>query len=211
MALFHATGVIVSDLVRKETSKGVLSSFRMSSGVKGRGQLWVDVEAWGHQAGVLSAHGANGRGVTIAGRLTQRSWRSSSGQLRSKLVVTVLEFDFFATHLALTHADVQNHVLVNGPITTDPVVDAAADSIMFEVADGKAGTKTGRLWLPVEAWGKTIDTAKQLQKGDHVAAAGRLNYRSTVNPENGERTGFHYLSAHQVACIPSSARMHEHA
>ena len=79
MAYFHATGVIATDLVRRETKRGVLASFRLVTATPGTGKLWITAEAWGHTAGILNTHGTAGRGVAnFRGAATARRIRGAS-------------------------------------------------------------------------------------------------------------------------------------
>ncbi len=198
MAHFQAIGVIATDLVRRETKNGVLASFRLQTGTPGRGQLWITVEAWGHTAGVLHTHASTGRGVAIAGRLTSKSWRDrSSGEKRSTLVVTASDFDFIEPGLDTTQLGIANQVTAFGRVDSPPVFDSTGGRALFTLVSGSAGSKTGRLWLPVEAWGRTVERSRDLRSGDHVAVTGRLNYQSRPDA-NGEKTGAHELSAYAL-------------
>jgi len=200
MSHIHAIGVIATDLVRKETRQGVLTTFRFAAGAPGKGQLWIDVETWGHAAGVLNAHGTTGRGIALSGRITQKSWRDrSTGQARSRLVITSETFDFL--HLSDSgQLQVPNHVLVAGQLTDTPRHDpsASTDALSFTISAGKAGTKTGRLLLPAQAWGRTLAAAAELDKGARVAASGRLSYRSKTDAGSGEQRGQFYLSVYNL-------------
>jgi len=203
MSSIHAIGVIATDLVRKETRQGVLTTFRFASGLPGRGQLWIDVETWGHAAGVLNAHGNTGRGIALAGRITQKSWRDrNTGQARSRLVITSEDFDFLDP-ADKGQVDIPNHVMITGQLASNPQNDptATSDALGFAIATGKAGSKTGRLLLAAEAWGRTLDPAKGLRKGTHVAASGRLSYRTRPNPETGEKQGQFYLSIYNLDIV----------
>lgn len=205
MAHFQAIGVIATDLVRRETTNGVLASFRLQTGAPGRGQLWITVEAWGHTAGILHTHASTGRGVAIAGRLTSKSWRDrSSGEKRSTLVVTASDFDFVEPECDAQQLDVSNQVTVVGRVLQEPRLDATGKRALLTLVSGHAGSKTGRLCLPMESWGRTLQVSSELRKGDRVAAAGRLQYRSRPDG-NGEKIGAHELSAHALTTIARSS------
>lgn len=198
MASFHTVGVIATDVVRRETKQGVLSTFRLVSGAIGRGRLWIDVETWGRPAGVLNAHGHTGRGIALTGRLTQKAWRDkTTNQARSRLVVTADNFDLLAPDLR-DDLDIPNHVVASGRVTQVPTSDrtSTTEALGFNITCGHAGAKTGRLDLPVRAWGRTLDAARHIAKGDDVAVAGRLSYQ----PDNQTRGhGRFYLSLYNIA------------
>ena len=55
---------------------------------------FVDVTAWGKQAETLAKYVTKGRQLFVEGRLTFSQWDDKSGQKRSKLTVTVEQFQF---------------------------------------------------------------------------------------------------------------------
>ena len=90
MTQFLGSGTIASDIVRKETRNGVVASFRLRSGPNGHGQLWIDVEAWGHLAGTIHQHGHLDRSVIVAGRLIQKTWLDgATGEARHRYVISL--------------------------------------------------------------------------------------------------------------------------
>lgn len=96
MAFFIATGVVSNDVVRRETTKGVLTTFRLETGAPRGRKLWIDIECWAHLAGTIGRHGSKGRGVSVSGRLTQKTWRDkSTGDARQRIVVTALDVELF--------------------------------------------------------------------------------------------------------------------
>lgn len=194
MAHFHAVGTIATDLVRRETKRGVLASFRLATTVHGTSKLWITAEAWGHTAGILNTHGTVGRGVALSGRLTYNSWRDrNTNAKKSSLVVTIDDLDFLDHDIDPATLTTPNHVIAVGKVTTDPAPDTSGDRLLFEIASGQAGAKTGRLWLTAESWGRTLDTARQLRSGDIVAVAGPIGYRSRPD-HDGEK-----ISRYEVA------------
>ena len=207
MATFHGVGVIADDIIRRETQKGVLATFRLASGATGKGRHWITIEAWGHTAGILHTHGHAGRGVAVSGRLTTNTWRDrTTGDQRSTLVVTAADLDFLDPNQHANELDIPNHVLAVGKLTTQPNRDQTGERLLFTLTSGQAGTKTGRLWLPVETWGRTLNDANHLRNGDHVAIAGRLNYRTRPN-HDGEKTSGHELSAYSLSTIRRTAAL----
>lgn len=87
--------------------------------------------------------------------------------------------------------DMPNHMLVTGHVADNPTPDSlsAVDNVNFTIASGKAGAKTGRINLRAEAWGRTLDTARPLRKGQSVAVGGRLAYRNRVDARTAKKTG----------------------
>src|SRR5579864_4979517 len=67
MNTISITGRLTGDPSRRETAKGVVTSFRIGSDTTPR--VWLDVECWGHLAGTCAAHLARGRHVGVSGPL----------------------------------------------------------------------------------------------------------------------------------------------
>jgi single-stranded DNA-binding protein len=210
---FHAAGVIATELVRRETRNGVLTTFRLAAGRPGRGQIWIDIEAWGHQAGILNTYGHPNRGVTISGRLTQKTWRDHTQKQRRRLVITANDFDFWPADLYLdpsTGIDIANHLIITGRVDDEPTHHDHTNGhpkIAFNLATGRANTKTGRLWLPIQTFGEATTAATNLHKGSHITTSGRLAYRSTpTSSQPGPGNGHYYLDAtalHPIATQPA--------
>ena len=55
---------------------------------------FIDCKAWGKVAEVIAQHFEKGRKVAVTGRLDQERWQTDAGENRSKIVVTVEDFDF---------------------------------------------------------------------------------------------------------------------
>ena len=153
MAFFVAAGVISDEIVRKETRNGVLTTFRLETGAPNNRRLWIDVESWGQLAGTVAHHGSVGRGVLVSGRLTYKTWRDrQTGESRHRYVVTALDIDLLAegSERPLLPAT----VVVAGTVETvypeRPTKRGVVHS--FRLVSGRAGSKTGRLWIGVEYW-----------------------------------------------------------
>ena len=69
-------------------------SFSTKDGEKREETTFVDCEAWGRQAEVMSQYLAKGRPVMIEGRLKLDQWQDKDGNNRSKLRVVVENFQF---------------------------------------------------------------------------------------------------------------------
>jgi single-strand DNA-binding protein len=69
--------------------------FRTKDGEQREEVTFVDCEAWGRAAEIMSQYLKKGSGVFISGRLKLDTWQDKeSGQNRSKLKVVVEEFQF---------------------------------------------------------------------------------------------------------------------
>ena len=206
MAYFQAVGTIATDIIRKETSKGILASFRLKSGTPGRGQLWITVETWGHTAGVLNTHATLGRGIIVSGRLKQNVWSDpSTGQRKTRVLVVAHDLDFCDSRLDLSAVPVANQVTALGRVETAPRPDHTGGRLLFNIVSGNSGTKTGRLCLQVEAWGKNLPAARKLHSGDHATVGGRLGYRTRPTIQGEEIRGYE-LSAYTLGPIAATQR-----
>ena len=125
MAHFTGAGVIATDIVRKETRRGILATFRLASGQAGKGQVWIDVEAWGNLAGTIHHHGSEGRGVIVGGRLTQKTWRDrADSSSRHRYVITANDIDLLPSDLRTANGiDCPNHVTSPGRSSQLPLHD----------------------------------------------------------------------------------------
>ena len=154
MAFFTAIGTISNDIVRRETKNGVVATFRLETGAPRGRKLWIDIECWGHLAGVIARYGSIGRDVAVAGRLVQWAWRSSTeGDLRKRIAVRALDVDLLDEAVVRSHR-LPNHITATGRIGTSQVIDSPArnDEIRFCVRSGRARAKTGALDLEVRMW-----------------------------------------------------------
>lgn len=173
MTHFLGVGTIATDIVRKETRNGVLTTFRLRSGQKGRGQVWIDVEAWGHLAGTIHQHGHLDRVVIVAGRLTHKTWHDrGTGEARHRYVVTATDIDLLAHSGGI---ELTNTVVAAGLVDTTPTTRPAGTGTVteFRLASGRAGSKTGRLWIAVEHWHRE---GLELGRRERVALTARLAF-----------------------------------
>ena len=179
MAFFIATGIISNDVVRKETRNGVLASFRLETGAPRGRKLWIDVECWGHLAGTIAHHGGSGRSVNVSGRLTQKTWRdSASGEARHRYVVTANDVDLISESDDTDQLLAPNSVLLRGTVESVLPSRTVRSGIVscIRVAEGRAGSKTGRLVLQVEHWTATGAAAAQLDSRRPVVGLGSLTF-----------------------------------
>lgn len=193
MAFFVGAGTIAEEVVRKETRNGVLAVFRLETGASNNRRLWIDVEAWGQLAGTIAHHGSAGRSVLVSGRLTYKTWRDrQSGEARSRLVVTALDVDLLSCEIDPTL--LSTTVVVAGTVDTvypeRPTKNGTVHS--FRLASGRAGSKTGRLWIDVEHWVRDGGSPAGKSERNEVVTTGRLGYRSTGCSDDPKgRSGFY--------------------
>lgn len=69
-------------------------TWKSKDGEKKEETCFVDCQAWARTAEVISEYCKKGRPLFVEGRLTFDSWEDRSGQKRSKLRVTVDNFQF---------------------------------------------------------------------------------------------------------------------
>lgn len=67
---------------------------RNSAGEQQDETCFVDITSWGKQAETISKYLAKGRQIFVEGRLTFDRWETPDGQKRSKLRVTLENFQF---------------------------------------------------------------------------------------------------------------------
>lgn len=77
-----------------EFGLAVNRKMRLGSGEMKEETTFVDIVAWGKQAEALSKYVAKGRPLFVEGRLTFEQWQTQEGQKRSKLRVTLENFQF---------------------------------------------------------------------------------------------------------------------
>ena len=180
MAFFVGAGTIADEVVRKETRNGVLAVFRLETGAPNDRRLWIDVEAWGRLAGTVAHHASAGRPVLVSGRLTYKTWRDrTSGEARSRLVVTALDVDLLSDDVdqVLLPTTVVAAGSVEAAYPDRPTKKGVVQS--FRLVSGRAGSKTGRLWLDIEQWVPADESTKAPNNGGSVAAVGQLGFRRT--------------------------------
>ncbi|MCB0997366.1 MAG: single-stranded DNA-binding protein [Acidimicrobiales bacterium] len=178
MAFFVAAGIISDKIVRKETRNGVLATFRLETGAPNNRRLWIDVEAWGQLAGTVAHHGSVGRGVLVSGRLTYKTWRDrETGDSCHRYVVTALDVDLRPEGSEPTL--LPSTVVVAGTVETvypkRPTKRGVVHS--FRLVSGRAGSKTGRLWIDVEHWHRDGASSPALPERAATTVSGQLAYR----------------------------------
>ena len=94
-----------------------------------------------------------------------------------------------------------NHIIIAGRIDTDPVRKEVNDSVVctFRLASGRSGSKGGRVWIDIEAWGHLAGTCYQhAHKGRQVIVAGRLTQKQWPDPATGEKRSRYLVVATDV-------------
>ncbi len=105
-----------------------------------------------------------------------------------------------------------NHITIAGRLVDDPVRKEANGSVVtsFRLASGRTGTKTGRLWIDVDTWGRLAGTCHQhLAKGRYVLVSGRLTQKQWADPATGEKRSRYLITARDVDFVdqrPGTAR-----
>ena len=92
MNVVAITGYLTADPARKESPKGVVTTFRIGS--DGSPRVWVDVETWGHLAGTCAAHLARGRHVAVGGSLAHAQWTARDGERRERWFIRATQVTF---------------------------------------------------------------------------------------------------------------------
>ena len=75
-------------------SLAVNRNFKTSSGEDQEETTYVDVDAFGKPAEIISKYMSKGRPILVEGRLKTDSWTSQAGEKRSKLKVVLENFQF---------------------------------------------------------------------------------------------------------------------
>jgi single-strand DNA-binding protein len=92
MNIAAITGRLTADPARKETTKGIVTTFRVGSDDAPR--VWIDVESWGHLAGACAAHLARGRHVAVAGSLAHTEWTDRNGERLDRWFIRASQVTF---------------------------------------------------------------------------------------------------------------------
>lgn len=100
-----------------------------------------------------------------------------------------------------------NQITIAGRLVEDPVRKEANGSVVtsFRIASGRSGSKSGRLWIDVDTWGRLAGTCHQhLAKGRHVLVSGRLKQKEWADAATGEKRSRFVVTARDVDFLPSS-------
>lgn len=98
-----------------------------------------------------------------------------------------------------------NHITIAGRLVEDPVRKEANGSVVtsFRIASGRSGSKSGRIWIDVDTWGRLAGTCHQhLTKGRHVLVSGRLTQKEWSDKTTGAKRFRYLVSAWDVDFLP---------
>lgn len=102
-----------------------------------------------------------------------------------------------------------NHITIAGRLVEDPVRKEANGSVVtsFRITSGRSGSKSGRLWIDVDTWGRLAGTCHQhLAKGRHVLVSGRLTQKQWADATTGEKRSRFVVTARDVDFLPSAGQ-----
>ena len=80
-----------------EFGMAVNRKFKSADGQQKEDACFVDCQAWGKTGEIITQYCTKGSPILIEGRLTYDSWEDKQGQKRSRLRVTVENFQFIGT------------------------------------------------------------------------------------------------------------------
>jgi single stranded DNA-binding protein len=87
------TGHLTNDPIRRNANGGAVAVFRLTVDDRPE-RLWIDVESWGHLAGIVATHLARRRHVAVTGRLRDRQYHDRDGQQRHHVYVVADRISF---------------------------------------------------------------------------------------------------------------------
>lgn len=95
-------GNLVTEPELKEIGDSNLVRFRMAinrryttkSGEKKEDSTFIDCEMWGPRAGVIAEYVNKSDPILIEGHLKQENWENKDGEKRSKILVSIEDFEF---------------------------------------------------------------------------------------------------------------------
>jgi len=97
---------LVSDPELKSIGDSNVVRFRVAinrkyitkSGEKREESTYIDCEMWGNRASVINTHLKKGDPILLEGHLKQENWETKDGEKRSKILVSVEDFEFMGGH-----------------------------------------------------------------------------------------------------------------
>lgn len=95
---------LVSDPELKSVGDSNVVRFRVAinrkyttkSGEKKEESTYIDAEMWGPRATIISEYLKKGDPVLIEGHLKQENWETKDGEKRSKILVSIEDFEFMS-------------------------------------------------------------------------------------------------------------------
>ncbi len=94
-----------------------------------------------------------------------------------------------------------NYITIAGRLVEDPVHKEANGSVVtsLRLASGRSGSKTGRLWIDVDTWGRLAGTcAQHLSKGRYVLVSGQLTQKQWADTATGDKRTRYLITARDV-------------
>ena len=70
--------------------------FTTKSGEKKEESTYIDCEMWGARSSVIAEYLTKGDPILLEGHLKQENWESKDGEKRSKIIVSVEDFEFMS-------------------------------------------------------------------------------------------------------------------
>lgn len=85
MNVITLAGRVASEPARRETTKGVVTEFRLA--VECRPRLWIGVQTWGPLAGRAAQHLTLGRTIAVTGSLISDDYVTRAGTTATRWYV----------------------------------------------------------------------------------------------------------------------------
>lgn len=92
MNLVALTGRLADEPDRRDTTNGVVCSFRLA--VDGKPRLWITIDTWGRLAGTCAQHLHNGRRVAVTGALVHDQYVTRTGDRADRWYVRANDITF---------------------------------------------------------------------------------------------------------------------
>lgn len=98
-------GNLVADPELKDVGDSKVSKFRLAvnrkyttkGGEKRDDTLYIDCEMWGPRGEALKKYTKKGEPILVHGFLKQESWQNKDGENRSKILVSIQDFEFISS------------------------------------------------------------------------------------------------------------------
>ena len=96
-----------------------------------------------------------------------------------------------------------NHITIAGRLVEDPVRKEANGSVVCSASESPraaSGSKSGRLWIDVDTWGRLAGTCLPAPRPRDAtsSSAGRLTQKQWADPATGEKRSRYLVTATEV-------------
>ena len=108
-----------SDMAVAQLSIAVNRQYKDKSGEQVKETTFVDCEAWGRTAEVMSQYLSKGKPVFVEGRLKLDQWQDKDGNNRSKLKMVIEKFEFVDSKGSQTSAPSEAETVPTTPPPDD--------------------------------------------------------------------------------------------